>query len=85
MALVLYQVGASNSAAPYGMATATPNFVDGDSGSNELEGIANALDNLTSKERKRKYIGLANQGATCYLNSLMQSLYMTAEFREFIY
>lgn len=27
------------------------------------------------------YIGLENQGATCYLNSLLQTLYMNLEFR----
>jgi ubiquitin carboxyl-terminal hydrolase 40 len=27
------------------------------------------------------FIGLENQGATCYLNSLLQSMYMTPELR----
>ena len=31
------------------------------------------------------YSGLYNQGATCYLNSLLQSLYMTPEFRAGLY
>jgi ubiquitin C-terminal hydrolase len=31
------------------------------------------------------FVGLANQGATCYLNSLLQSLFMTPEFRNAIY
>eukprot|EP01119_Soliformovum_irregulare_P011982 TRINITY_DN3073_c1_g1_i2.p1 TRINITY_DN3073_c1_g1~~TRINITY_DN3073_c1_g1_i2.p1 ORF type:complete len:1102 (+),score=434.53 TRINITY_DN3073_c1_g1_i2:50-3355(+) len=30
-------------------------------------------------------VGLLNQGATCYLNSLIQSLYMTPEFKSEIY
>ena len=32
-----------------------------------------------------KYIGLKNQGSTCYLNSLIQSLFMTPEFRYHIF
>ncbi len=30
-------------------------------------------------------IGLSNQGATCYLNGLLQTLYMTPEFRRAIF
>jgi len=30
-------------------------------------------------------VGLSNQGATCYLNSLIQTLYMTPEFRHALY
>ena len=31
------------------------------------------------------YRGLSNQGATCYMNSLLQTLYMTPEFRTALY
>ncbi|CAL1532778.1 unnamed protein product [Lymnaea stagnalis] len=31
------------------------------------------------------YIGLVNQAMTCYLNSLLQTLYMTPEFRNALY
>ena len=38
-------------------------------------------DENANDEEKVKYIGLRNQGATCYLNSLIQTLFMTPEFR----
>lgn len=31
------------------------------------------------------YVGLVNQGATCYLSSVLQALYMTPEFRRALY
>lgn len=31
------------------------------------------------------FVGLSNQGATCYLNSLVQTLYMTPELRKGLY
>jgi ubiquitin C-terminal hydrolase len=34
---------------------------------------------------ERSFVGLCNQGATCYMNSLLQTLYMTPECRQRIY
>eukprot|EP00347_Sterkiella_histriomuscorum_P024007 403332628 len=51
----------------------------------DLEDLQQYLQELKSEVRKRKFLGLSNQGATCYMNSLLQALFMTPEFREFIY
>eukprot|EP00117_Sycon_ciliatum_P005815 scpid21883/ scgid2680/ Ubiquitin carboxyl-terminal hydrolase 47; Deubiquitinating enzyme 47; Ubiquitin thioesterase 47; Ubiquitin-specific-processing protease 47 len=39
----------------------------------------------SSSNAKTEYVGLVNQAMTCYLNSLLQTLYMTPEFRNAIY
>lgn len=43
--------------------------------------------NFANYDSKKEtgYVGLKNQGATCYLNSLIQSLYFTNAFRKAIY
>eukprot|EP01084_Bolivina_argentea_P052274 96020_1 len=38
-----------------------------------------------AKKSSSGYVGLSNQGATCYLNSLLQCLYMTPEFRHSLF
>ncbi|KAF1328890.1 Ubiquitin carboxyl-terminal hydrolase 47-like isoform x1, partial [Globisporangium splendens] len=38
-----------------------------------------------SVSTKNPYTGLSNQGATCYMNSLLQTMYMTPEFRKGLY
>ncbi|KAF8540340.1 hypothetical protein BDD12DRAFT_734829 [Trichophaea hybrida] len=40
--------------------------------------------NYDSK-KETGFVGLKNQGATCYLNSLLQSLYFTNSFRKAVY
>lgn len=51
----------------------------------EIERISEKINMLQNKNRVKKYVGLNNQGATCYMNSAIQTLYMTPEFRKSIY
>ncbi|KAI5953778.1 UBP15 [Candida theae] len=44
----------------------------------------NSLTNYDSKTNAG-YVGLTNQGATCYLNSLIQSYFTTKVFRKLVY
>lgn len=38
-----------------------------------------------NSKKETGMVGLKNQGATCYLNSLLQSLYFTNAFRKVYY
>lgn len=40
---------------------------------------------IASSRSTAGYVGLVNQAMTCYLNSLLQALYMTPEFRNALY
>lgn len=47
--------------------------------------IMESIRKFSSGKGESKYIGLKNQGATCYLNSLLQTLYFLNSFREAVY
>lgn len=51
----------------------------------ESSATAQAFAPATRLRGPSGFTGLRNQGATCYLNSLIQALYMTPEFRAMIY
>ncbi|KAG8235553.1 hypothetical protein J437_LFUL015393 [Ladona fulva] len=40
---------------------------------------------VSTTKSDTRYVGLVNQAMTCYLNSLLQALYMTPEFRNALY
>ena len=49
------------------------------------ESIKKHADPIEEKLPEKFFAGLGNQGATCYMNSLLQALYMNPEFRLMIY
>ena len=79
MAVVLYQGGQSTTSAA--VTNDTQKSADGW----KLDQISKRIEGLTSNMRATPYIGLQNQGATCYMNSLIQTLFMTPQVRQHIY
>ena len=52
--------------------------------SNWLLGDLGLTDESLNVDRTAPFSGLVNMGATCYINTLIQSLYMNADFRNLI-
>ncbi|KAG9146594.1 hypothetical protein Leryth_014621 [Lithospermum erythrorhizon] len=53
----------------------------------EAEVVVRAVSDYWSHDSKKEtgYVGLKNQGATCYMNSLLQTLYHVPYFRKAVY
>ncbi|XP_017129460.1 ubiquitin carboxyl-terminal hydrolase 47 [Drosophila elegans] len=65
--------------------TTTADFVASVTTEAEAEAEAEAETTRQKNGGARGYVGLVNQAMTCYLNSLLQALFMTPEFRNALY
>nr|XP_039253989.1 ubiquitin carboxyl-terminal hydrolase 47-like [Styela clava] len=75
-----------------GRGHARRNAVGSDETESFTESISKAASRIKGEEfkgvdnnKESRLIGLVNQAMTCYLNSLIQTLYMTPEFRNALY
>lgn len=73
-----------------GQATSEEEAGPGTSGLNQASSSNADTSSIVSEEialddNDHRYVGLVNQAMTCYLNSLIQTLYMTPEFRNALY
>ena len=68
-------------------ASSSQNEASGENTSLTSSHSANGLNGIGSipPRNKTNYCGLNNQGATCYLNSLLQAMYCTQELKEEIF
>ncbi|XP_051113566.1 ubiquitin C-terminal hydrolase 13-like isoform X2 [Andrographis paniculata] len=62
-------------------------YTIGDACSIEVEIISYGVTKRwpNSQKKEIEFVGLKNQGATCYLNSLLQTLYYISYFRKVVY
>ncbi|KDR24281.1 ubiquitin carboxyl-terminal hydrolase 7 [Zootermopsis nevadensis] len=61
-------------------------FIKDDSIILEVHVVADAPHGVSWDSKKHTgYVGLKNQGATCYMNSLLQTLYFTNQLRKAVY
>ncbi|XP_034946469.1 ubiquitin carboxyl-terminal hydrolase 7 isoform X3 [Chelonus insularis] len=61
-------------------------YIKDDSITLEVHVVADAPHGVSWDSKKHTgYVGLKNQGATCYMNSLLQTLYFTNQLRKAVY